>query len=189
VGETRRERVEGDVPLPRVYLAGRIPTFTTDRYYDADVAATVLATGKASRLYARLVRGRGIATDVGAYAFPLRTGAGILLVRATGFAHVEAEALEAALVEEVEALDETEERELERAVAMNESGLVRRIERVGERADLLSMFHLYFGDPGRLNSEIDRVRAVDGERLRRFAEERLGPENRVLLSYVPGGER
>jgi predicted Zn-dependent peptidase len=59
------------------------------------------------------------------------------------------------------------------------------LERVGERADLLSMFDLYFDDPGRLNLEIERLRAVSSEDVRRFAGERFGPDNRAVVSYVP----
>ncbi len=188
VGETVRERVEDDVPLPRTYLVARIPPYTTDDFYAADVAATVLGTGKASRLYRSLVRERRLAKDVGTFAFPLRTGAAMLLVRATGFADVDPDALEAGLVEELEALAETDPEELDRGVAMNETQIVRGIERVGQRADLLSMFELFFDDPGRLNTEVDRLRAVTVDRLRAFTEEYLGADNRVVVTYVPGGE-
>jgi predicted Zn-dependent peptidase len=47
------------------------------------------------------------------------------------------------------------------------------------------MFELYFGDPGRLNSELDRLRAVTVDQIRAFARERLGQDNRVVLTYEP----
>ncbi len=95
--------------------------------------------------------------------------------------------LERALVDEVEGLDSAREEELERSLAINETEMLRQIERVGDRADLLSMFEIFFDDPGRINSEIERYRAVDVGRLRGFADSYLGEDNRVLLSYVPGG--
>ena len=56
---------------------------------------------------------------------------------------------------------------------------------MSERADLLSMFELYFDDPGRINSELDRLRAVSVEQVRDFARSHLGPNNRAVLVYEP----
>ena len=68
---------------------------------------------------------------------------------------------------------------------MTETDLVRGLERVSQRADLLSMFELYFDDPDRLNRELDRLRAVSLDQIRAFARERLGPDNRAVLTYEP----
>ena len=95
--------------------------------------------------------------------------------------------LEAALAEELERLAEAEVHEVERAIALTESDLVRGLERVSQRADLLSMFELYFDDPNRLNTELDRLRAVTVDEIRAFAKERLGPDNRAVLIYEPKG--
>lgn len=56
---------------------------------------------------------------------------------------------------------------------------------MGHRADLLSMFELYFSDPGRLNREVERLRSVCAADVRRFAAERLGPGNRAVVTYRP----
>jgi predicted Zn-dependent peptidase len=85
----------------------------------------------------------------------------------------------------MEALGDTASSEVERAIAVTETDLVRALEQAGERADLLSMFELYFDDPGRLNREIDRLRAVTPDQVRDFATERLGADNRAVLTYVP----
>ena len=76
--------------------------------------------------------------------------------------------------------------ELDRAVAMTETHLVRSVQQVGQRADLLSMFDQTFDDPGRLNHEVSRFRAVTTSQVRDFAGEYLGAENRALLTYIPG---
>ncbi|MDX1567192.1 MAG: pitrilysin family protein [Longimicrobiales bacterium] len=188
IGETRRERVESDVPLPRVYFAARVPPYDTEGYYEADVASGVLGNGKASRLYRSLVREQQVAKDVVSFTFPLLTGATMLLLWVTGYPDADPEELERALVAEVEGLDSAREEELERSLAINETEMLRQIEKVGDRADLLSMFEIFFDDPGRINSEIDRYRSVDVERLRSFADRYLGEDNRVIVSYVPGGE-
>lgn len=186
LGATVRDDVVGDVPLPRVIMAFRIPPYGSEEFTVAEVARAVLGTGRASRLYRRLVRERRVAKDVVSYAFPLLSGASMLLVWATGYPDGDLARLEAALAEEVEGLGAAADEEAERAVAVLETDLVRGLERVGERADMLSMFELYFQDPGRINREVDRLRSVSTADLRRFAAERLGPDNRAVVTYRPG---
>jgi len=188
IGETVREHVLADVPLPRVVMAFRIPPYSSDDFAVADVSRALLGMGRASRLYRRLVRERRVAKGVVTFAFPLLTGASMLLAWATGYPGASPEELEAALAEELEGLAEAEVHEVERAIALTESDLVRGLERVSQRADLLSMFELYFDDPNRLNTELDRLRAVTVDEIRAFAKERLGPDNRAVLTYEPKGE-
>lgn len=189
IGSTVREVVESDVPLPRVIMAFRIPTYDAPDFGAAEVARGVLGMGRASRFYRRLVRERRIAKSVVTYAFPLMTGASMLLVWATGMPDGDPDALEAAMSEELAALTSVEQDEVDRAIALTESDLVRALERVAERADLFSMFELLFDDPGRLNRELDRLRAVSLDDIRAFVENRLGPDNRAVLTYVPEGSR
>ena len=80
------------------------------------------------------------------------------------------------------------DQEIERAIALTETGLVRQIEQVGQRADLLSMFDQLFDDPERLNGELDRLRAVTPADVSAFVERFLGAENRAVLTYVPVSE-
>ncbi len=189
IGATVRDHVVSDVPLPRVIIAFRIPPYTSPDFGVVEVTRGVLGMGRASRLYRRLVRERRVAKSVVTYAFPLLTGASMLLVWATGFPDGDPTALEQAMSEEVEALADVGQREVDRAIALTETDLVRTLEHVAERADLLSMFDLYFDDPGRLNRELDRLREVTPDQIRRFAEQRLGPDNRAIVTYVPEGGR
>ncbi|MEX1256840.1 MAG: pitrilysin family protein [Gemmatimonadota bacterium] len=187
IGGTSVERVEADVPLPRVHLAFRIPPVTDEEFYAAEVASAVLGAGRASRLYRRLVRERRVAKDVAAFAYPLATGRTMMVCRLTGYAGADPEVLEEALFGEVDALADVAPPEVDRAVALAETGLVREVEELASRADLLSMNQTVFGDAARLNSEVERVRAVTAEGIRDFARDTLGPDNRAVLTYVPRG--
>jgi hypothetical protein len=51
------------------------------------------------------------------------------------------------------------------------------------------MFELYFADPDRLNHELDRLRGVSVDQIREFAAERLGTDNRAVLTYEPKSAR
>ena len=185
LGSTVRDHVVADVPLPRVILAFRIPPYSSPDFAVAEVSRALLGSGRASRLYKRLVRERRVAKGVVTYAFPLLTGASMLLVWATGYPGSDPEALEAAMLEELEALAGAEQSEVDRAITLTETDLVRGLERVAERADLLSMFDLYFDDPGRLNRELDRLRAVSLDQIKDFVGERFGADNRAVLVYQP----
>ena len=135
------------------------------------------------------MREERIAKDVVSFAFPLLTGASMLLVWGTGYPGASLEALEEALAREVAGLADAGQEEVDRAIAVTETDLVRSLERVGDRADLLSMFELYFGDPDRLNRELDRYRAVTPEQIHAFAASQLGDDNRAVVTYRPEESR
>ena len=90
----------------------------------------------------------------------------MLLAWATGFPEGDPAELEAALVAELEGLASVTRQEIERAVALTETALVQQIERVAERADLVSMFDQIFDDPERLNGRAGA--ATSGDTSGRF---------------------
>jgi zinc protease len=187
LGREARERIEARVALPRVYVAYRIPPNGTDAYYTADVAAELLAGGKSARLYRTLVRERRSARAVTAFVFPSSLGAALLVMRATPPEGADPAGLEAELLEEVARLgrDGPEPAEMERALTGIETRRIIELQKVSERADQLSSFATLFGDPHRVNTEIERYRAVTADRVRALAAEWLDAENRVVLTYVP----
>lgn len=179
------QTVEADVPLTRVYAVMRVPAFDDPAFYAADVAGDILGRGRASRLHRSLVMERRLAKDVAAHVFPLMTGAAMMLVQATGNVGGDPRELEAAVAEEIDGLRAVSAEEVARAVAMAETAILGQLEVVARRADLLSMFATQFGDPGRISTEIDRLRAVTPEAVEILVEARLGPRNRAILTYVP----
>jgi predicted Zn-dependent peptidase len=185
IGETKRDHVVADVPLPRVIMGFRTPPYSSDDFAVAEVARALLGSGRASRLYRRLVRERRVAKSVVTYVYPLLSGAGMFLAWATGYPGADPAELEAALSQELAALEEAEQREIDRAIALVETDLVRSMERVAQRADLLSMFELYFDDPGRIDTELDRLRAVTLDQIHTFTRERLGEDNRAVVVFEP----
>ncbi|HSG49028.1 MAG TPA: pitrilysin family protein, partial [Longimicrobiales bacterium] len=189
IGGTVRDDVVANVPLPRVIMAFRIPPYSSPEFATVEVARALLGQGKASRLYRRLVRERRIAKSVVSFAFPLLTGGSMLLVWATGYPGASTTELEAALAEEIEALVDADPAEVARAIALTEADLVSSLEHQSERADRLAMFELYFDEPDRINRELERLEAVSIEQVRAFAAERLGPDNRAVVTYSPGGDR
>jgi predicted Zn-dependent peptidase len=186
-GEWRREVVHDAVMLPRLYVAFRSPVFGSDAYYAASVAGAVLGMRRGSRLHRSLVRERQIAADATAFTFDLPKGSDLLVVDVTARPGVDADTLEREVAREIDALrsEGVSEAEVERAVALIETDFVASMQAAGERADKLSMFATYFGDPGLLNEQVDRYRQVRAADVNAFVRERLGPDNRASLLYVP----
>ena len=188
LGGERRETVSQDITLPRTYIAYRIPPFGDDAFYAGLVASAVLATGKASLLYRTLLREQGLAQDVVAYAFPIVVGASMLVLWATARPQRSLDQLESALLAQVESLVDVSDADVERAIRMLEARQLIDLQSVDERADQLSMYTTLFDDPGRVNTEIDRVRAVTPAAVRALARRYLVAENRAVLRYVPRAE-
>lgn len=182
----RNELVEQDISLTRIFVAARIPAFGQNDFYAASVASSILGDGRSALLYRRLVR-TGVAQDVAAFAFPIVVGAAMLVVWATAAPGVSRETLEAELLAACDTLATVDDREVERAVALLEAENLRALQRVEDRADRLSMYATLFDDPGMINTEIDRIRAVTADDVRDIARKHLGAENRILLTYVPKG--
>ncbi len=187
-GREVRDTVRQDVSLPRLYATYRIPAYGTDEWYAAEVAAHVLAAGQGSLLTRRLIRGRTLAQDAIAFAYPVVVGAAMLALWVTARPGVQPETLEAAFLEELATLRQASADDVARALSLIESRHLVDLQKMDNRADLLSQFTTLFDDPGRLNTELDRIRAVTPERVRDFAAQYLGADNRVLLWYLPTGE-
>jgi zinc protease len=185
--EPVRVTVEQDISLARVYRAYRIPPYGDAGWYAAGVAAHVLAWGKASRLNRRLVREQRLAQDVVAYAFPVVVGAAMLVLWATARPGVGVAELEGALDAEMADLTGVTDEEVTRAIRLIEARQLDELQKVDERADQLSMFTCLFDDPGLINTELDRIRAVGAGDVREFAARHLDPRHAATLVYVPQG--
>jgi predicted Zn-dependent peptidase len=186
-GEPLREVVPDDVMLPRLFLAFRSPVLGSASYYAASVAGAILGLRKGSRLHRALVRERQVAAEAQAFTYDLTKGSDLLVVDVTGRPETSSDTLESAVNAEIDRLlqEGVTQPEVERAVALIETDLIVALQSAGDRADRLSMFTTYFGDPHLVNVQADRYRAVTAEQVNAFVRERLVPENRASLLYVP----
>ncbi len=186
-GSWVRATVPDEVMLPRLFLASRSPVFGSQEYYVASVASAILGVGKSSRLQRILVREREVASEATAFTFDLSKGGDLLVLDITARPEVSGKAVESAVADLLDGMraNGVSRDEVERAVALVETAFVTAMQSAGERADKLSMFATYFGDPSLVNEQVDRYRAVTAEQVTEFARERLGEDNRASLLYVP----
>lgn len=189
-GDWLRLEVPDDVALPRLFLAFRSPVFGSQEYYAASVCGAALGLRSGSRLFRHLVREREIAAEANAFTFDLPSGSDLLVLDVTARPGVTPDALTEAVADEVDGLlrEGVTSEEVSRAAALIETDLVGVLQSAGDRADRLSMFATYFGDPELVNQQLDRYQRVTADAVNAFVERTLGADNRASLLYVPRGD-
>lgn len=187
LGDWRREIVEDDVAVPRLFLAFRFPVFGGPNYHAATICAAVLGAGKGSRLHRTLVREKQIATSATAFTFDLSRGSDLMVVDVTARPGVGANELEAATVEIIDKAQKEgfSQDEVARAIALTSTAFVTSMESAQSRADRLSQFATYLESPEELNEQVPSLEAVTAADVSAIARARLGADNRASLLYVP----
>ncbi|MET8908294.1 pitrilysin family protein [Micromonospora sp. NPDC004551] len=188
-GRPAVETVTADVPAPRVYVAHRTHSFGTPGYDVATVLATVLGSGRGSRLYQRLADGERIAQPdlVGAYGVDLAHAPAPLIATATARPGVSGDRLREGLAEVVDELATVPvtAAELDRAKALLSTMWWRQMSTVDGRADTLGRYATQFGDPARAGERLPAWLAVTAEQIADQAAELLGAADRATLTYLP----
>jgi zinc protease len=186
-GAEMRETVLDRVPVPRLYAACRTPAFGSASFTALEVAMDLLGAGRASRLYRALVREQQLGQDVSTFAFPEIGDAAIFVISATARSGIGPEVLEMAMWSEVERLTAQgpTDDELDRVRNLYATGVAADLQRIGERADRLSMYASLFDEPERINTEVSRYVGVDADRVREALAVSLRPDNRAVLTYLP----
>jgi predicted Zn-dependent peptidase len=164
--------------------------FGSDGYYAASLAAAVLGLRTGCRLEQSLVRKQRIASQAGAFTYDLAKGSDLLVVDATAHPGITPGQLEAAVLAELDAMHQhgVTDVEVTRARALIETSFVTSMQSAAERADQLSRFATYFGDASLINEQVTRYAGTTTAAVSALARERLGPDNRAVLMYVPAEE-
>ena len=185
----KRATVSDNVELAKVVLAWQSPRHFGPGDAAMDLLASVLSSGKASRLYKSLVYEQKIAQDVDATQ---QSGAlaSSFVVEATVRPNIEPSKVEKALLEEVARLTQAAvtKEELDRARNEYEMAFVDRLQSVEQRASLLNMYEAEKGDPGFVRQDLGRYRQATAEDLQTVAKKVLLPDAMVVLTILPNKE-
>jgi zinc protease len=185
----QKKTLTDKVALPRLYLAWLTPRFYAPGDSALDVTASVLAGGKNSRLYKRLVYDMQIAQDVSAFQQSGALGSSFLIVATARRGHTAAE-LQSAVDEELNRLreDGPDAREVQRAINQTEASFYRRMERIGGfggKADQLNAYAFAGGSPDYFAEDLARYTSISPADVRSAALQWLPPDRRVELIVVP----
>jgi len=183
--------LEDRVELPRLYIAWLTPAMFAPDDAELDLAADLLANGKTSRLYRRLVFDERIATDVSA-SQNSREITGFVQVAATAApGHTLAE-IDRVIGEEIArlAVDGPTDDEIERGRVQAEAHFVFRLQTVGGfggKSDQLNAYNVLLGDASYFERDLARYYAATHQSVQRSVKTYLVDAPRVTLSVVPRG--
>jgi zinc protease len=187
-----RKTVVEPVELSKVSMGWLTPPAYGRETAALELAAAVLAGGKATRLYRRLVVEKKLASEVEA-DLDANSLAGIFSVSAVAASGKPAKEVEAAIdavLVELSAKGPTQA-ELDRARRRVLFGLMSQLQQLngpdGEsgRAGLLQRFNHYLGDPGHLRQWHASIEAVTRDDVRRVLAAQLDLTRRVIVTTVP----
>ncbi len=168
-----RESVEDRVPQSRLYMVWNIPEWGSEGADYLDLVSDVLASGKSSRFYKRLVYKDQIATDVNAYV-DLREIAGLFYITADVKPGHTIDEVESAINEELSNFlkNGPSKSEMKRIKTQYMSRFIRRMERIGGfggKSDILAKNEVYTGNPEHYKITLQRIQAATRDDLKNTA--------------------
>jgi zinc protease len=185
----KKKTITDRVQLPRLYLAWLTPRQFEPGDAALDAVSAVLAGGKNSRLFKRLVYDMQIAQDVSAFQASQTLSSSFQIIATPQPGHTVAE-LQKVIDEELQRLqrEPPTARELERSVNQVEASFYDRMERVGGfggKADQLNAYYTSTGDPDWFNEDLARYRALSVGDVSAAAAQFLPLDKRVELIVEP----
>ncbi len=182
----RRVTVTRDAQLPIVYIAYHVPNSRAEDAPALEVLSQVLSAGRASRIYRHLIHDQQLALGAGGdYSF-FSLDPNLFWFWATPMPGQTPEALEKALLGELQRLKQepVSEEELTRAKNQLEAGFVFGEDSVHSRASLLARFELIGG--WRLKDEfVPKIRAVTAEQLMKVANTYFPDTGKNVGTLIP----
>ena len=157
---------------------------------DVQFLTQLLSGGQSSRFQKSLVDEKRMALAVQAIPLALEDG-GLFINFALpnqGYSTEDLAAEVDKMVEQVKT-EMVPEREFQKLKNQIESNFISGYGSVQGIAESLANYHVYFGNAGLINTEIERYRKVTREDLMRVAKKYLVPENKVELTYRPKSEQ
>jgi zinc protease len=189
----KKKTITDRVQLPRLYMGWHTPGLFKPGDATLDIVANLLAGGKNSRLFKRLVYDLQIAQDVSAFQQSQALGSNFFII-ATARPGQSLDKLQAVIDEELDKMRASppEAREMTRALNQIEANFFRAMERVGGfggKADQLNSYYKTTGSPDSFARDLERYLAVTAADVKTAVEQYLPKDRRVELSVVPGDKK
>lgn len=188
--EARRMTVERDVPLDAIFKVYHMADRLHPDYQGCDALSDILASGRSSRLFCRLVIEKKLFTEIDC-SITGDIDPGLFLLKGKLSPGVSLEQGEEALEEELHQIREKilEKRELDKVVNRFESNDLFSNLHYLNKATNLAYYEL-LGDAGNIDKEVERYKKLTPFDLQRIANSLFAPENSSTLWYksVPAAQ-
>lgn len=185
IAEKYKKHEDKLAPFPAFLIGWKIPARRTPEFNALYLAGKLLYDGESSRLYQRLVKGEESVIQLFGFTDERRGPSGVAIgaipkpdrdlsrIRETIMTQINDLATNGPSAEEMQKL---------RNQLVNDSIRARQSSMM--RAQQISEYTLYDGDPEIINTELDEFLAITGEQIKNAAGKYLNTENRALLDVV-----
>lgn len=182
----RRVLVKKEAQLPIVYLGYHVPNQQSADAPALELLSTILSSGRASRLYRGLVYERQLALEAGGDYSYFAFDPPLFWFWGTPMPGQTPEAMEKALLDEMERLkaEPVTDEELTRARNQTEAAFVFQEDSVHRRASLLARFEMIGGYAGK-DRFLERLRAVTAADIQRVARAYFSDDRKNVGVLVP----
>jgi zinc protease len=178
--------IDAGVELPRVYIEWPSPRDFAPGDAELDLLASVLSSGKTSRLYKRLVYDLQIAQDVSVHQASSQLGSQFSITATAQPKHT-ADELRKVIDEELTKVLSSgiTDAELARAKTGILTDALFDLERVGARANRLNTYNQIAGDPGYLGKDLARYQQASLADVVAAGKRWLPLDHRVVAIVSP----
>lgn len=187
-GEIRKS-FEDSVQLSRLYMVWTSSPANSPDEAATDMLASILSSGRGSRLQSNLVYGKQISQDVGAFNFAQEIG-GLLIVQSTARPGKSLDDIEKEILAEIERIKKEPPTADEMARALNsiESQTIFGMQNVLGKANQLNSYATFLGTPDHFQADLDRYRKVTPADIQKAAN-RYFTSDRFVMQFVPRTQR
>jgi predicted Zn-dependent peptidase len=183
---TKRFTAIDKVQLPKVEYTYHSPAAFGPGDAEMQLAASVLAGGKSSRLYKRLVIDEKIAAEVSAsqQGFPL---GGMFQVAVLSKPEADLGAVEVMVDSEIARFlkDGPTAEELDGYKAAIEVSMLSGLQSIDRKADRMNEYEYYWGEPNSFKRDLERYRSATPGGVRQWANKTITQDARVIVRVLP----
>jgi predicted Zn-dependent peptidase len=185
IAENYKKHEDKLAPFPAFLIGWKIPPRRTPEFNSLYLAGKLLYDGESSRLYQRLVKGEESVIQLFGFTDERRGPSGVAIgaipkpdrdlsrIRETIMTQINDLATNGPSAEEMQKI---------RNQLVNDSVRARQSSLM--RAQQISEYTLYDGDPEIINTELEEFLAITGEQIKNAVSKYLNTENRALLDVV-----
>lgn len=172
--------------LPGIFEGFRGPKLGEDDYYAMSLLSSIMASGESSRLYQSLVNEKQLAVASQMIPFSLQYSGALIFVNIPNSAD-NIEATKKALNEELAKVVQNgvTQEELTKAKNIVEASSIMSNKNTLSKAMSIARYWAYYGEPGMINTEIDKYLEVSLDDIKRVAKKYLDTDKKIILTYMP----
>jgi len=182
----RRVYVKKEAELSYILSAYKAPNIFNEDSYALEVLASVLSSGKSSRIYKSLVDEKSLALSAGADYSGIQKYPFLFYLYGSALPGKRIDDVEKALYEEVEKIKQNPptEGEVQKAKNQIEAGFIMGQDSIFFQAEMLGVFQM-LGDRQLKDKYIDGIRKVTPEDVQRVAQRYLVEDKRTVGILIP----